>query len=114
MAKREQKPRQQPTKGASDYLWEAACEQQGNILMVYHRFEDKKPVMLFDIQEQRIYAYPYEDFKKDLSEKSQASLTEQYEKALRNNQIVVFVRDNGQRRLVSFSVPLETVSLDNH
>jgi len=101
------KKKQRPKKPDSDYLLEAADEQRGNILMMYHRFEDKKPVMLFDIQEQRIYAYPYEDFKKDLSEKSQASLSEQYEKAIRENQIVVFVRDNVQRRLMSFSVPYE-------
>jgi len=99
--------KQKGKKPKSDYLLEAANEQRGNILMMYHRFEDKKPVMLFDIQEQRIYAYPYEDFKKELSEKSQASLTEQYEKALREKQMVVFVRDNVQRRLVSFSVPSE-------
>jgi len=102
MAKKQKAKRPDP-----DYLLEAANEQRGNILMMYHRFEDKKPVMLFDIQEQRIYAYPYEDFRKELSEKSQASLTEQYEKALRENQMVVFVRDNVQRRLVSFSVPDE-------
>lgn len=99
--------KQKAKKPDSDYLLEAANEQSGNILMMYHRFEDQKPVMLFDIQEQRIYAYPYEDFKSDLSEKSQVSLTEQYEKALRENQMVVFVRDNVQRRLVSFSVPSE-------
>jgi len=51
--------------------------------------------------------YPYEDFKKELSERSQASLTEQYEKAVRENKIVVFVRDNVQRRLTSFSMDYE-------
>lgn len=107
MARKKQESNQRPKKPASDYLLDAAAEQEGNILMMYHRFEDKKPVMLFDIQEQRIYAYPYEDFKKELSEKSQASLTEQYETALRENHIVVFVRDNVQRRLMSFSVPSE-------
>lgn len=38
-----------------------AQEQWPYILMFYKKFEDKKPVMLFDIQEQRIYAYGQED-----------------------------------------------------
>jgi hypothetical protein len=58
----------------SDYLLDAAQERWLHILMTYQRFEAKKPVMLLDIQEQQIYAYPYADFSNDLSEKSQRSL----------------------------------------
>jgi hypothetical protein len=77
------------------------------ILMIYQRFEDQRPVMLFDIQEQRIYAYPYADFRRELSARSQQSLKEQYDQAVREDKIVVFVRDNEQRRLVSFSMANE-------
>jgi hypothetical protein len=91
----------------SDYLLDAAQERWPHILMTYQRFEAKNPVMLLDIQEQRTYAYPYADFSNDLSEKSQRSLKEQYEKALRENKVVVFVRDNVQKRLVSFSMDVE-------
>lgn len=90
-----------------DYLLDAAYEQWPNIQMMYRRFEDKKPVMLFDIQEQRIYAYPYAAFRSDLSKRSQRSLKEQYEKAVHENKMVVFVRDNERRRLISFSVDCE-------
>ena len=34
------------------------------------QFEDKKPVVLYDIQERRIYPCPYADFLQDLCEKS--------------------------------------------
>ena len=47
---------------------------------------------------------PYEDFKADLSPRNQASLTEQYEEAIASNRIVVFVRDNDQRKLVSYTI----------
>jgi hypothetical protein len=87
-----------------DYLLEAAERNWSHILMVYRQFEDKKPVVLFDIQEQRIYVYPYAAFLHDLSEKSQIMLKDQYEQAIRGNKIVVFVRDNERRRLVSFSM----------
>lgn len=75
-----------------DYLLDAACEQWPSIRLLYDRFRDKKPVMLFDIQEQRIYAYPYTEFRKELSKRSQRSLKEQYERAGRENKVVVFVR----------------------
>jgi hypothetical protein len=62
---------------------------------------------LSKIKEQYPYAYPYADFHRDLSEKSQRSLKTQYEKALREGEMVIFVRDNEQKRLVSFSVVVE-------
>lgn len=61
--------------------------------------------MLYDGQERRIYAYPYREFAADLSARSQVALAEEYAAALRSGQMVVFVRDNVKRRLVSCSVP---------
>jgi hypothetical protein len=85
-----------------EYL-DVAYEQWENIFWLYREFEEKHPVMLYDIQEQRIYAYPYEDYLKELSEKSRVMLREQYEEAMRENKIVVFIRDNEARRLVSYA-----------
>ena len=82
-------------------LVEAAENCLPNILMFYKRFEEKRPVMLLDLQSQKIYAYPYKEFKAELSERSQVMLAADYEKAIAKNQIVVFVRDNETQRLVS-------------
>ncbi|KAF5431090.1 hypothetical protein C5S39_06445 [Candidatus Methanophagaceae archaeon] len=80
-------------------------EEHGDIILgLYKRFEAKKPVMLLDLQEQKIYAYPYNDFKSDLTERSQVQLEEQYEAAILDNKMVVFVRDNEKEELVSYSV----------
>ena len=79
-------------------------EQLDKILGLYKRFEAKKPVMPLDIQEQKIYAYPYNDFKSELSKKSQIQLEEQYEAAILDNEMVVFVRDNEKKELVSYSL----------
>jgi hypothetical protein len=87
----------------NDDLVEAAEGQLHNILMFYKLFEDKRPVMLFDLQSQQIFAYPYEEFKATLSERSQAMLTTQYDEAVVKNKVVVFVRDNETRRLTSMS-----------
>jgi hypothetical protein len=48
--------------------------------------------------------YPYLEFKNDLSERSQRSLQEQYDQAMTDDKIVVFVRDNDAKKLVSYSV----------
>lgn len=76
------------------------------IVKLYERYADKQPVMLFDIQEQRIYAMPYAEYRADLSKRSQASLKKQYERAIADGEIVVFVRDNEKEKLVSYSLPL--------
>jgi hypothetical protein len=82
-------------------LIEAAESVLPDILRFYRRFRDKRPVMLHDLPGGRIYAYPYGQFKADLSERSQATLTASYEQALAGNKVVVFVRDDESRRLVS-------------
>lgn len=90
----------------SDYLLDAIHKQWCHILKMYRLFEKKKPIVLYDIQEERIYVYPYAEFRDEMNERSQKSLTEQYAKAIKENQIVVFVRDNDEKRLASYSMPL--------
>ena len=80
-------------------------EQWSNIMTLYTAYEDRQPVVLFDIQEQKIYVYPYHGFLAELSSRSQVILTEQFADALVNSKVVVFVRDNENRRLVSYAVP---------
>jgi hypothetical protein len=80
-------------------LWE-------DILKCYQQYADKKPIMLYDIQEKKIYTYAYPGFKNELMPKSQVHLEEQYQEALKNNQFVVFVRDNEKHELVSYSVDI--------
>ena len=91
--------RQQET--TTDPLVEAAQNNLPLILALYKLFEDKRPVMLFDLQSQKIYAYPYMEYKANLNERSQAILERQYQEAITENKIVVFVRDNESRRLTS-------------
>jgi hypothetical protein len=98
-----------PRRGArpNDDLVEAAESSLPQILMFYKRFEDKRPVMLLELPSLRIYAYPYREFKADLSARSQAMLGEQHERAVAEDKIVVFVRDEESRRLVSMTFEKE-------
>jgi hypothetical protein len=87
----------------NDDLIEAAEFFLPQILMLYKRFAGNRPVMLLELPRQRIYAYPYQEFKDALSERSQAMLEEQYARAVAEDKIVVFVRDNETVRFVSMT-----------
>jgi hypothetical protein len=87
-----------------DPYWDVVQSLMPNILSIYEQYREKKPIILFDMQEHRIYVYPYVEFKNDLSEWSQHLLQDQYEQAMTDDKIVMFVRDNDNKKLVSYSV----------
>jgi hypothetical protein len=64
MARRTKKPL------PHDPYWDVVQSLMQNILTIYEQYREKKSVMLFDMQEHRIYVYPYLEFKNDLSERS--------------------------------------------
>jgi hypothetical protein len=77
------------------------------IYRAYSDFADKKPVILLHLKEAKVYSYPFSDFKATLSSRSQKSLDREYKAALKNDDIVIFVRDDDNRKLVSVSMPAE-------
>jgi hypothetical protein len=96
--------RRKKKKDKNDDLVAAALDIQDSIRAAYRIHENHKPFMEFHVQEQRVYAYPYLDYKATLSPRSQAMLTEQYEQAKAEDKIVVFIKDEQTRRLASFSL----------
>ncbi len=58
--------------------------------------------LVLDLQGQRVYAYPYADYKAAFSERSRMMLESAYEEAGQKNQIVLFVGDEAMERMVSF------------
>jgi hypothetical protein len=95
----------------SDPYLEAIQEQWPNIRGLYSIYDSERPIILYDIQEKKIYAYPYKDFRAELSKKSQASLKQDYESASTHGSMIVFVRDNIRRKLVSYVMSTDCVSL---
>ena len=71
-----------------------------------HNVRAQKAIILYDIQEDKIYAYPYKEFKAELSKKSQVSLERDYKAACTTGRMVVFVRDNRERKLVSYTLSM--------
>ena len=86
----------------SDQYYSAIQEQWSNIRGLYMVYGSNKPIMLYDIHDKKIYAYPYKEFKAELSERSQASLEIDYKYTSVSGGMIVFVRDNIERKLVSY------------
>jgi hypothetical protein len=95
----------------SDPYFMAIQKQWPNIRGLYMTYKSKKPIILYDIREDKIYAYSYKEFKTELSIKSQASLERDYKSASALGRMVVFVRDNIERKLVSYVVDIDTVNI---
>ncbi len=72
--------------------------------MAYEMFEELRPVIVFDIQDQELRAIRYQDLREDLDERSQHLMDLQYKQAQVDGQIVVFVRDNVKQKFQSFSL----------
>jgi hypothetical protein len=90
-----------------DPYLEMVYDEWDHIMALYTMVAARRPVMLYDVQDRKIYAYPYKEFKADLNERSQAILTEQYEQARAKNAVVIFVRDNEKEKQISYTIPLE-------
>jgi hypothetical protein len=80
--------------------------QWEKILNLYLQFESEKPVMVLDLSKNEIFAYPFQDFSAQLDRKSQATLRQQYQNALTRNQMVIFVKDDDQESMASFTVKI--------
>jgi hypothetical protein len=64
----------------SDYLLDAAHKHWRNILKTCRLYDKKKPIILLDIQQQRIHIYPLSG--SEMRRTTRHSLTEQCEKAV--------------------------------
>jgi hypothetical protein len=95
----------------SDPYLEVIQEQWPNIRGLYLVYESERPIMLYDIREKKIYAYPYREFRAELSKKSQELLKRDYESACVQGSMIVFVRDNLERRLVSYMMSTDGMSM---
>ncbi len=95
----------------SDQYYSAIQEQWSNIRGLYVAFGSKRPIMLYDIHENKIYAYPYKEFKAELSNSSQASLEIDYKSTSVSGGMIVIVRDNIERKMVSYVMSIDTVTI---
>ena len=58
-----------------------------------------------------IYAYPYKEFRAELSESSKASLEIDYMSTSVSGGMIVFVRDNIERKMVSYVMSIDAATI---
>ena len=93
----------------NDDFHEIVNEYMGPIQLVYDRFSDKRPVLEIELPRGLLRAFPYLEYFKTLSARSQKILKRDYAQAAAERQIVVFVRDNQTRTLKSCRLAIEAI-----
>ena len=70
----------------------------------YQKSGRKDLVMVYNMSKKLLYSYIYSDFQKTLNNNSIAILKEQYEKAMTEGKIVLFIQDDKMKKYKSFVV----------
>lgn len=90
-----------------DPYLELIKEQWSSIADTYNRYAEQRPIMLVDVQESVIHAYPYEEFVMLLDAPSRRQVEVQYRRAIDSRQMVLFVRDTDNKVFQSYTLALE-------
>ena len=61
-------------------------------------------VMVYEMQEEKIYSYIYEEYLNCLDPKSKETLQRQYKDAQASGEIVLFVKDDLRKKVKGFNI----------
>ncbi len=77
------------------------------IIKAYNDHKDKKPIIEFDIKSQKINSCPAIDYINHLSKRTIEETKKQYKDACNNNEFLLFVKDEKNKKLYSCIFPIE-------
>ena len=77
------------------------------ILLMYHNFKDKKPIIEYQIPEEMVYAYPALEYINGMTERNREEARECYQGAVAKGQFMVFVSDARKRVLMAYMFPIQ-------
>jgi hypothetical protein len=72
---------------------------------MYLTYEDYEPMIEFDVVSGQIRAYPAKDYLEELTDRTRDIAKKQYQKAVAEGALMVFVRDEAKRVLRSYVFP---------
>lgn len=87
---------------SDDPYLELIDEQWSNILMVYETVKARKPIIEYDITEEKIFSYPAEEYIEALSIRTREQTRKLYKEAVRKNQFILFIKDRKNQKLRSY------------
>ncbi len=70
----------------------------------YNMSNRKDLVMIYEMKENKIYSYIYDEYKKSLNEQSREILEKQYQEANESKRIVLFIRDEVRKKFKSYVI----------
>lgn len=82
-------------------------KQWSNILMMYKQFEDKKPIIEYEICDHKIYAHPANNYLNSLTTRTSSMMKKQYQQAIKNNKFILFIKDIKNEKLRSYVFDIE-------
>ena len=72
---------------------------------MYLTYEDHEPMIELDVVSGQIRAYPAKDYLEDLTDRTRDLAKKQYQKAIAEGALMVFVKDEAKRVLRSYVFP---------
>ena len=75
-----------------------------NVYEFYNMSDRKDLILVYEMKENVIYSYIYDDYLKRLNERSREMLEDQYKEAIDSERIVLFLRDTVRKKLKSYIV----------
>ena len=86
----------------SDQYLDLIDEHWSNIIKIYAMFENKKPIIEYDVSENKIYSYPASEYINNLTERTRRNTLNKYYIACDNSQFMLFIRDVKNNKLRSY------------
>lgn len=82
-------------------------ENWNHIAMMYDFFRDKKPILEYVVDTNKIYSYPAYKYINALSTRTREGTQKMYKQANKENQFMLFIKDETNQKLRSyiFDVP---------
>jgi hypothetical protein len=89
----------------SDPYLKKICKHWDAITGMYLTYEDHEPMIELDVVSGQIRAYPAKDYLEDLTDRTRDLAKKQYQKAIAEGALMVFVKDEAKRVLRSYVFP---------
>ncbi len=77
------------------------------IMKAYNDFKKFKPIIEFDIFQNKIMSCPADEYIEELSQRTRANTKKLYQKVCKNNEIMIFIRDTKNKKLKSYIYNLD-------
>lgn len=81
--------------------------QWNHITRIYNEFKHKNPIIEYCVSSEKLYSYSASDYLDELSDRTREQTKKQYLDACKNNQFVLFIKDdiNGKLKSYIFDIP---------